>query len=168
MDAFFEKIYNFLGKFIKSEKAMAFIRKVFSREIIMYLVFGVLTTVVNLIVYHFCNLIMDVLISNVIAWIAAVIFAYVTNKLFVFDSKSWAPAIVVKEAASFAAARLVTLGIEEAGLLIMIKWLHFDVLLNTSLVSGKMIVKIILAIVVVILNYVFSKAFIFKKKEKNS
>lgn len=167
MDAFFEKIYEFSGRFIKSEKAMAFIRKVFSREIIMYLLFGFLTTVVNLTVYHLFNLWTDVLISNVIAWIAAVVFAYLTNKLFVFDSKSWAPALVIREALSFAAARLLTLGIEELGLFIMITKLRLDLSLNTPVISGKMIVKIILSVIVIILNYVFSKVIVFKNKRKS-
>ena len=152
MDKVFEKFYSFLEKFIKSEKVMAFIRKFFSREIIMYLVFGVLTTVVNLIFYHICNKVMNVLISNVIAWIAAVIFAFITNKLFVFDSKSWSPKVIAKEIPSFTAARLITLGIEEAGLAIMITWLHLDEILTLPFAD------------VVVLNYVFSKLIIFKKK----
>ena len=167
MDAFFEKIYEFAGRFIKSEKAMAFIRKALSKEVVLYLVFGFLTTVLNFAVYHLFNLWTDVLISNVIAWIAAVVFAYITNKLFVFESKSWAPALVIREALSFAAARLLTLGIEELGLFIMITKLRLDLALNTPVISGKMIVKIILSVIVIILNYVFSKVIIFKKKQKN-
>ena len=167
MDAFFEKIYEFAGRFIKSEKAMAFIRKALSKEVVLYLVFGFLTTVLNFAVYHLFNLWTDVLISNVIAWIAAVVFAYITNKLFVFESKSWAPALVIREALSFAAARLLTLGIEELGLFIMITKLRLDLSLNTPVISGKMIVKIILSVIVIILNYVFSKVIIFKKKQKN-
>lgn len=158
------------------------------KELVLYLVFGVLTTVVNLIVYALCNKVMDVLISNVVAWIAAVAFAYVTNKLFVFESKSWAKNIVVKEVISFAGARLLTLGIEEAGLLIMLKWLKWAAPLQSfaarcldltqkvsitmpeklyELCSGENVVKIILAVVVVILNYIFSKLIIFKNKDNS-
>lgn len=146
---------------------MAFIRKVLSKEVVLYLVFGFLTTVLNFAVYHLFNLWTDVLISNVIAWIAAVVFAYITNKLFVFESKSWAPALVIREALSFAAARLLTLGIEELGLFIMITKLRLDLALNTPLISGKNTIKIILSVIVIILNYVFSKVIIFKKKQKN-
>ena len=157
------------------------------KEIVLYLIFGVLTTVVNLIVFGLCNKIMDPLISNIIAWVAAVAFAYVTNKLFVFESKSWAKDIVVKEAISFASARLITLGIEEAGLIIMIKWLKLTEPLGNfaagcldltqkvgftmpekiyEIATGEMVIKIILAVIVVILNYVFSKLIIFKNKDE--
>lgn len=156
------------------------------KEIVLYLVFGVLTTVVNLVFFHLFNKITDVLVSNIIAWIAAVIFAYVTNKLFVFESKSWAPKVIGREIPSFAAARLITLGIEELGLIVMIKWLALDAPLGDfavkcfelvgrigihfpekiiSVFDGNMMVKIILAVIVVILNYVFSKLIIFRKKD---
>lgn len=156
------------------------------KEIVLYLIFGVLTTLVNLAVFHLCNKVMDVLVSNIIAWIAAVIFAFITNKLFVFESKSWSPKVVGKEIPTFAAARLLTLGIEEAGLIIMIKWLSLEAPLGNFAVKcfdlvgkigihfpekivnvfdGKMMVKIILAVIVVVLNYVFSKLIIFKKKD---
>ena len=157
------------------------------KEIVLYLIFGVLTTVVNFIVFGICKAFMDQLIANVIAWIFAVAFAYVTNKLFVFESKSWKKDIVVKEAASFTGARLFSLGVEEAGLIIMIKLLKLSPALGvfagkcldlTKLVNitmpdvvyekldGDMVVKLILAVVVVILNYVFSKLLIFKKKDE--
>lgn len=157
------------------------------KEIVLYIVFGVFTTVVNLIVFGLCNKIMDPLISNVIAWIVAVAFAYVTNKLFVFESKSWAKNIVAKEVISFTSARLLTLGIEEAGLIIMIKWLKLTSLLGSfaaacldltqkvgitmpekiyEICTGEMVVKVILAVIVVVLNYVFSKLIIFKKKDE--
>lgn len=153
----------------------------------MYLIFGVLTTVVNLVAFAACKRFCDPLVANVIAWTVAVIFAYVTNKLFVFESKSWKKDIVIKEAASFTGARLFSLGVEEAGLIIMIKWLKLSEALGvfaskcldlTKLVKitmpnvlyekldGDMMVKIILAVIVVILNYVFSKLIIFRKKEK--
>ena len=157
------------------------------KELVLYLVFGVLTTVVNFIVFSIFKSFMDQLIANVIAWIFAVVFAYVTNKLFVFESKSWKKDIVIKEAASFTGARLFSLGVEEAGLIIMIKLLKLSPALGefagkcldlTKLVNitmpdviyekldGDMVVKLILAVVVVILNYVFSKLIIFKKKDE--
>ncbi len=164
MDKIFEKFYEICEKFIKSEKLMNLIRKVISKEVVSYLFFGVLTTVVALVTFGFFNKFTDVLISNVISWFAAVIFAYVTNKLFVFDSKSWKWKIISKEIPSFAGARVLTLGIEESGLIILIKWLHLDVPLTFSFISGEMVIKIFISIIVVILNYVFSKILIFKKK----
>lgn len=164
MDKLFEKIHEICAKFIKSEKLMDIIRKVVSREVFFYLFFGVLTTVVNLLTLAFFNKFVDIMISNVIAWVAAVIFAYVTNKLFVFESKSWKPNVIAKEIPSFAGARVLTLGIEEVGLLVMVKWLHLDVPLTIGPVGGEIIIKGILAVIVVLLNYVFSKMLIFKKK----
>ena len=108
---------------------------------------------------------MNVHIATVIAWVAAVVFAYITNKLFVFESKSWKPDILIKEVASFSGARLVTLGIEELGLFVMINLLHLEkVLAIPSLFSGEIVIKGILAVVVVVLNYIFSKLIIFRKK----
>lgn len=158
------------------------------KEIILYVIFGVLSTVVNFVAFGIFNRFMDALIANVIAWIFAVVFAYITNKLFVFESKSWAKDVFVKEAVSFAGARLFSLGVEEAGLIIMIKWLKLTPSLGVfaakcldltqkvginlpekiySALNGEMVVKIILAVVVVVLNYIFSKLIIFKKKESD-
>lgn len=164
MDKLFEKIHAICGKFIKSEKLMDIIRKVVSREVFFYLLFGVLTTVVNLVTLAIFNRFVDIMVSNIIAWVAAVVFAYVTNKLFVFESKSWRLNVIKKEIPSFTGARVLTLGIEELGILVMIKWLHLDVPLTIGPVGGEFIIKGILAVIVVLLNYVFSKMLIFKKK----
>ena len=163
MDKFFEKIHGIFAKFIKNEKLMNIIRKVISREVFSYLFFGVMTTVVNFVIFGLCDK-MNVLIANAIAWVGAVIFAFVTNKLFVFESKSWKANVLVKEIPTFAGARLLTLGLEELGLLVLIEWLHLDTVLTLPFISGEMIIKIIISIVVVVLNYVFSKVLIFRKK----
>lgn len=164
MDKFFESIHSFFAKFIKNEKLMNIIRKLISKEVVSYLFFGVMTTVVNFVIFGLCNGRMNVLIANAIAWLGAVIFAFVTNKLFVFDSKSWKGSVLLKEIPTFAGARLLTLGLEELGLLVMIEWLHLDEVLTLPFISGEMIIKIIISVVVVVLNYVFSKILIFKKK----
>ena len=148
------------------------IEKFFTREVISYLIFGVLTTVVNFVFYWLFTEVFAVyyITSNVIAWVFAVVFAYITNKLFVFESKSWEGKVLAKEIPSFVAARLFSLGVEELGLIIFVNFLHFDSkvfhipLINFDL-SGEMTAKIILAVVVVILNYFFSKLIIFKKKK---
>lgn len=157
------------------------------KEIVLYLVFGVLTTVVNLIAFSIFKAFTPVLIANVIAWVFAVAFAFFTNKLFVFESKSWKKDIVIKEAASFTGARLFSLGVEELGILLMInifdctpalgrfavKCLDLTKLVKLTMpqffydkLDGDMMVKIILAVIVIILNYVFSKLIIFKKKDE--
>ena len=139
------------------------------RELILYVIFGVATTVVNLAVFYLlCGLLGDerYLIANVIAWVAGVIFAYITNKLFVFESRSWAPAVLLRESLEFFAARLFSLGVEEAGLILLIQYCRFDSILwhiGHFTVTGPKIAKLILAVVVVLLNYIFSKLLIFKK-----
>lgn len=164
MDKNFTKIHEVCGKFIKNEKIMDIIRKLISKEVFSYLFFGVLTTVVNFAVFALCENKMHYLAANAIAWVAAVVFAFVTNKLFVFDSKSWKPNVLFKEAVSFTGARLITLGIEELGLWGLIDLLRLDKVFTLPFISGEMVVKIIISIVVVILNYFFSKLIIFKKK----
>lgn len=143
------------------------------REGILYIIFGGLTTLVNFIVLKLCNVAMGehlYLVSNVIAWVAAVVFAYITNKLFVFESKSMAPRVLIREILSFAGARVLSLGIEEAGLWLLVDVCRMDGISWRILgfdLGGIMIAKLILAVVVVILNYVFSKLFIFKKNRSN-
>lgn len=143
------------------------------KELILYVLFGGLTTLVNFVVLKLCNMAFgeDIyLVSNVIAWLASVIFAYVTNKLFVFEVRSWAPKILVREIVSFAGARVLSLGIEEAGLWLLVDICAMDKLTWSVLsfdIGGIMIAKLILAVVVVILNYIFSKLFIFKKNRGN-
>lgn len=153
------------------------IKKLINKETITYLVFGVLTTVVNLIVFKVFDMIFTAatekdltLLTNFIAWVFAVVFAYVTNKLWVFESKEWKFDVLKKEIPSFAGARIFSLGVEELGLLIFISWLGFDRfnldIFGIFTLGGKMIVKIVLGVVVVVMNYVFSKLFIFKSKGK--
>ena len=132
-------------------------KKLFNRETILYVVFGVLTTAVNYAAYYFCRFLdVDYRIANVIAWIFAVIFAFITNKLFVFESKSWKPAVALRELALFAGARIFSLLIEEGFLLFTVEVLH----------GNDRIMKLIAAVFVVIINYFFSKFFIFKKDGK--
>lgn len=142
------------------------------REIIVYFVFGVLTTAVNLITFYALETLFGTensyLYNNVIAWVVAVVFAYVTNKLVVFESKSWAPSVVLKESAEFVGARLFSLGVEEAGLWLFVDLFSFGAVSIKILgfnLTGGFIAKAILAVIVVILNYFFSKFIIFKNKK---
>lgn len=133
------------------------IEKLFTREIISYLIFGVLTTLVNFVFYWLFTDIIGIyyITSNVIAWIFAVIFAYITNKLFVFESKSWDIKLVIKEVIAFGAARVLSLLFETGFLALTVEILGVP----------KLIAKVIAAVFVVIINYVASKLFIFKKKK---
>ena len=141
------------------------------KELIIYVVFGLLTTVVNLSVFELFTRLLGAeryLITNIIAWFAAVVFAYVTNKLWVFESKSWSIRTVTKEASSFFAARVLTLGIEEAGLFILVDLCSFSELSLKILfleISGELIAKAFVAVIVVIVNYIISKLVVFRKKK---
>lgn len=169
MDKLFDSINNFIAKHIKNEKIVDICRKVLNREVFMYLVFGVLTTVVSWASYALFIKILggisnsDVRISvaNVLSWIAAVLFAFITNKLWVFDSKSWKPSVVIKELGMFVVARLATGCIEWFGVPLLVK-----IGVNQELFGTEgMLAKIIASVLVVIINYFFSKLLIFKKKE---
>lgn len=147
------------------------IKKILNGEVVRYLVFGVLTTVVNFIVYFTVTAIFGdhtYLAANIAAWVVAVAFAYVTNKLFVFESKSWEKAVVVKELGAFVSARVFSLLVEELGLFVMIDLLRFDawsIDVIIMAVSGATIAKLAMQFVVIVLNYIFSKLVIFKKKQ---
>ena len=147
------------------------IKKLLNRETILYIIFGVATTVVNYIVFHLLYNVLwhqqNSLTANAAAFVAAVIFAFVVNKLFVFESKSWSPATLKREIPSFLAARIGSFGIEEAGLFLAEKVFKLGGVIAITLGGGSLdwipVVKVALAFVVVALNYVFCKLFIFKK-----
>jgi len=141
------------------------------KELIIYVFFGGLTTVVNLLVFALFTRLLGserYLITNIIAWFAAVSFSYVTNKIWVFESKSWKTKVLVKEIPSFFAARVLTLGIEEAGLYFFVDILSFSEIslkLFSFEIGGELIAKAVIAVVVVVINYVFSKLVIFKNNK---
>lgn len=129
------------------------------KEIINYLIFGVLTTVVSLIVYYlsvftFLNPenAFELQIANILSWIAGVAFAYFTNRKFVFESKENNK---LKEASKFVLLRVITLVMD---MLIMY--------LGVTLLHGNdKIIKLISQVIIVISNYIFSKIFVFKKQK---
>lgn len=126
------------------------------KELIQYGFWGVMTTLVNYIVYFGCTKLVgvDYLISNVIAWCVAVAFAFVTNKVFVFASKAWSGKQLLWEFGSFVSARILS-GVMETGLLwLLVEQLHFS----------DSVIKIVAGVLVVIINYFFSKLIIFRKK----
>lgn len=128
------------------------------RDVIPYAVFGVLTTLVNIVVYWLLARIfrLPTLASTVVAWILSVLFAYVTNRKWVFKSAAKTRAEITREMISFFAARLATGVIDWVGMWFLVDQLHFD----------DLIIKIVLNIIVVVLNYIASKLLIFKKKSE--
>lgn len=126
------------------------------REIINYLVFGVLTTLVNIISFMVCTDVLHIqyLISNVIAWILSVLFAYITNRKYVFESYE---KNVMAEMTKFFSSRAATLVLD-----MVILWLFVDVFTVDNLIA-----KIIANVLVVITNYVLSKLIVFKSEEIN-
>ncbi len=124
------------------------------REVLVYLLFGVLTTVVNYLVYLPCyNLLrLPASVSNVIAWACAVIFAYLTNKPFVFRSLDWSMKTVVPEFLKFVGCRVAS-GAMETGIL----FLTVDVLHQ----NGN-IWKLATSVLVVAANYIGSKLLVFR------
>ena len=134
-----------------------FIRKYW--DIISYLFFGVLTTLVNYFIYFplYNWLRLSATVSNLIAWIFAVAFAYLTNKPFVFKSRDWSKETVIPELTKFVGCRLGSGALETA-----IIWLTVDMLQW----NGNLM-KIFFSVLVVALNYVGSKWLVFAKKEKS-
>lgn len=127
------------------------------RSLISYGVFGVLTTVINIAVYALCyqKLGISNVVSNIAAWILAVLFAFVTNKLWVFESKSMELTVLVREAVSFFGCRLATGVLDLAIMYVTVDRLA----LNSTLM------KCISNVIVIVVNYVASKLVIFKQKE---
>ena len=127
---------------------------IFSEEVIGYLVFGVLTTLVNIAAFGILSSRMRIpeLIANVLAWILSVLFAYFTNRLFVFQSSADRTGVLLREAGLFFAARLLSLGVDESGMALCLYVLRWD----------KMFAKVLMNVIVVVLNYFASKMLIFR------
>ena len=126
------------------------------KEVLLYLIFGGLTTMVSMLSFWLANTPLGIheLLANIISWICAVTFAYFTNAKWVFEAKPESGKERLRQAVSFYAGRLATLGVEEAIMAIFATWLGFNSLL----------VKLVAQVVVVILNYVISKLLVFRKK----
>jgi putative flippase GtrA len=165
-----EELRNMLFKIFKKETFFGrIIDKVFTEEIFLYIVFGVLTTLVNFTATVLLKKFVFTAeqagvftLCNAIAWAVSVIFAFFTNKLFVFKSKSFAPAIFAKEFISFVAARILT-GIME----IILPEALMKAGLDQTLFGVKgMVAKIAVSVFVIVLNYVFSKLVSFRKRKE--
>ncbi|MDK2562934.1 GtrA family protein [Romboutsia sedimentorum] len=124
------------------------------KEVILYLVFGVLTTIVSFVSYYFCSDILQIhyLISNIISWVLAVAFAYVTNRIWVFESKSNSLSAMLKEMFTFVNCRLLSGVIDMGVMFLLVDALHLN----------DLYAKLFTQVIVVVLNYIFSKLIIFK------
>ena len=130
------------------------------KEVVNYLVFGVLATIVSFVSYYiFARIILiDEIVSNVLSWLCAVIFAYITNKIFVFESETKTAKEFIKEMISFFLARIVSgITCDVGTFALMVKVLHINDIIS----------KIVTQVMVVIVNYLFSKFIVFKEKSKN-
>lgn len=135
------------------EKFKKMIKKYY--DILMYLLFGVLTTLVNYLVYLPCYnwLELSAAVSNLLAWTVAVVFAYLTNKPFVFKSHDWSFAVVLPELTKFVGCRVTSGLLETAIIFVTVDLLGWD---------GNLW-KIATSVLVVILNYFGSKLLVFWK-----
>lgn len=127
-----------------------------NRETISYLIFGILTTAVDWMVYRLLRGMagMDYMPATAISWLSAVIFAFITNKIIVFQSNDFKALILIREFIAFVSARIITGLLNLGGMWILV----------SGLKVGDYGAKFILSIMVIILNYLLSKWFIFKNQ----
>lgn len=156
----FEKFMNI--PVVKKIMAIPFVQKCLNRETVMYVIMGVLTTAVDYIVFAIVNELMkrggtDVTASSqtatVIAWIAAVTFAYFTNKRYVFQSSDYSAKNLIREALQFFGARLLS------GVITLIA---MRILVGIGM--NEYLAKVLTSVFNLVFNYVASKLLIFKKK----
>ena len=143
------------------EKMIELIKKY--RELISYIFFGGMTTAVNFAVYSLCvgPFSIEMTLSNAIAWVVAVIFAFVTNKLFVFRSAARGASALLYEALTFLSARVVS-GVLEVFLPTLLVSIGLDA--RVFGIDG-FVAKAVVSVAVILLNYIFSKLIVFRKKK---
>lgn len=155
-------------------KIIKLIKAFINKETILYLLFGLLTTVVSFASLKIFDVILGkdlYLVSNTASWLFSVSFAYITNKIFVFESKSWSVSVLKKEIPSFFSARIFSYFVEQGSLWLLMEALGFKERVFDFIIvkfSGLMTAKMIIGVLVVAINYVLSKLLIFRKKEKTS
>ena len=126
------------------------------RSFVLYVFFGVCTTIINIAAYTLCARVfgMGTVSANVTAWIAAVAAAYITNKIWVFESRAWTTKAVIYEIATFAACRATIGAMDVAIMYVSVDLLGFQ----------DIMMKVISNALVIVLNFLFSKLVIFKRK----
>ena len=132
------------------------------KEVIMYLIFGVLTTFFSIAIYWLLTITflnpnspIQLQIANILSWIGGVLFAYFTNRKYVFESKNKNK---FKEFSSFVGARVITLLFDMAFMFVFVTILHLN----------DKVIKLISTFIVIASNYIFSKLFVFKEKQETS
>lgn len=147
---------NMIDKIV-ARWAPIIIKKIYDKykEGILYLFFGGLTFLISVITYAAFTEVwrMNELIANVISWMIAVLFAYCTNRTWVFEPQAGSIEKILGEMFSFFCGRIATLIIEEIILFVFITKMEF----------GNMLIKVIAQIIVIILNYIISKIWVFRK-----
>lgn len=141
-----------------------------NREVILYLIFGVLTTVVNYVVYFSCTTIFHLnwSVANVFAWIFAVTFAYITNRIWVFESKKTGVLAIIREIVLFIGCRILSFGFDMGTMFVCMDLLHMEDWIVNNLPVGEFLAKTLAQGIVVVSNYIFSKWIIFKKEKKTN
>ena len=126
-----------------------------NKEVLLYLFFFGLAFFLNIALYYFLNISVGLneLIANVITWLICVLFQFFTNRIWVFDGKTETNTQFLKQMLSFTAGRGFTLVIEEIIILVFITWLKF----------ASLPVKLAAQVIVIVLNYIISKVYVFKK-----
>ncbi len=169
-----KKLYAWFASWGITKKLMRnrVMAKILDYEFLIYCFFGLCTTILNYLVFWGLNLLWDPstlllqigfvkleasLVTNAIAFVVALIFSFVTNKIWVFESKSWASDVVVREALSFTGARVYSFVIEEVGVYVLM----------TVLGIHQLLTKAMIGVIVIVLNYIFSKFLIFTRKGDN-
>ena len=182
MKYLYNKIFEI--KFFNKLRSLPVLSKILTYEFILYVFFGVCTTVVNFVSFYlsdkilgtesfaefqiFSNQILVTLedVSTVIAWILSVIFAFIVNKIWVFESKSWKLSVAARELISFVGTRLTSFIVFELLGFMLVRNFLLNYNVFESDVVTKWVAKFSIAIFVIFFNYIMSKIFIFKKEEK--
>lgn len=139
---------------------MSMIKELFQkyREVILYIIFGGLAFLISVFSFALLNkaLNLNEHVSNILSWIITVLFAYITNKLWVFQSETHGYKETIREMTGFFSGRIVTLLIEEAIIYVFV----------TEMKLNSVAVKVAAQIIVILLNYIISKLWVFNKEEK--
>ena len=147
-----ENMISLIDDYIEKDNHISWYNKY--KEALLYLVFGGLTTLVNIVAFFILRQFkIEVYVSNAIAWFLSVLFAFITNKLFVFESKGKSKKENIRECVSFFGFRVLSLIFDMGAMYLLLQVLNINELIS----------KIISNVLVIILNYIFSKLFIFKK-----
>lgn len=183
MKELYDKVFRI--KFFHKLRELPVLSGLLTYEFISYAVFGLVTTVVNLLTFYLCDkslgnssfadfqifghqiLVTFEDVSTLIAWVMSVLFAFVVNKIWVFESKSRKPSVVFRELLSFVGTRITSFILFELlGFMLVRNFLlNFNVF--ESDVVTKWVAKFSIAIFVILFNYIMSKLFIFKKREED-